>query len=188
MSSLTILDYDDTLLCSTHVKINKASDSEALVALAASVIALLRRILSYGKVVIVSNGEAAWIRDSLTKYLPSVIPLLDGVPIISARDLYERFYPNAPTCWKYYTIERLLGQTQAQNIISFGDSAVEREVVRTLGRRRPGSLTKSVKFASSPSPEQLRRQLELVTERFAYIHDHTSDLDLQLTLVKSSAL
>jgi hypothetical protein len=42
--------------------------------------------------------------------------------------------------------------------------------------------TKSVKFAERPSMEQLRRQIELVTNCFQYIHNHEGDLDLQLTV------
>lgn len=42
--------------------------------------------------------------------------------------------------------------------------------------------TKSVKFAERPSVEQLRRQVELVSNCFHYIHTHDGDLDLQLTV------
>ena len=40
--------------------------------------------------------------------------------------------------------------------------------------------TKSVKFAERPSMEQLRRQVELVTNCFQYIYLHEGDLDLQV--------
>ena len=46
----------------------------------------------------------------------------------------------------------------------------------------PNTRTKSVKFAERPSMEQLRRQIELVTNCFQYIHNHEGDLDLQLTV------
>jgi len=67
-------------------------------------------------------------------------------------------------------------------VISFGDSHVEREAVRAVTRGLPTTKTKSVKFAEKPSMEQLRRQLELVTNCFQYIHSHDGDLDLQLTV------
>jgi len=44
------------------------------------------------------------------------------------------------------------------------------------------SRTKSVKFAERPTLEQLRRQIELVSNCFHYIHTHDGDLDLQLTV------
>jgi hypothetical protein len=67
-------------------------------------------------------------------------------------------------------------------VISFGDSHVEREAVRAVTRGLPNTKTKSVKFAEKPSMEQLRRQLELVTNCFQYIFGHEGDLDLQLTV------
>jgi len=54
--------------------------------------------------------------------------------------------------------------------------------VRAVTRGLPNTKTKSVKFAEKPSMEQLRRQLELVTNCFQYIHSHEGDLDLQLTV------
>jgi len=47
--------------------------------------------------------------------------------------------------------------------------------------------TKSVKFAERPSMEQLRRQIELVTNCFGYIFSHEGDLDLQLTVTVNGA-
>lgn len=49
-------------------------------------------------------------------------------------------------------------------------------------RGLPNAKTKSVKFAERPSMEQLRRQIELVTNCFSYIFSHDGDLDLQLTI------
>jgi len=59
---------------------------------------------------------------------------------------------------------------------------VEREAVRAVTRGFPNTRCKSVKFAERPSMEQLRRQIELVTNCFQYIHHHDGDLDLQLTV------
>ena len=69
-----------------------------------------------------------------------------------------------------------------RNIISFGDSQVEREAVRLVTRGLPNTRTKSVKFAEKPSMEQLRRQIELVTNCFSYIFKYDGDLDLELTV------
>jgi hypothetical protein len=73
-----------------------------------------------------------------------------------------------------------------KNVISFGDSHVEREAVRAVTRSMAMTRCKSVKFAERPSTEQLRRQLELVTNCFHYIHHHDGDLDLQLTVTVNS--
>jgi hypothetical protein len=74
-----------------------------------------------------------------------------------------------------------------KNVLSFGDSHVEREAVRACTRGMLNTRTKSVKFAERPSMEQLRRQIELVTNCFQYIHNHEGDLDLQLTVTVNGA-
>ena len=88
---------------------------------------------------------------------------------------------------RYYAFQDKLAPSFAEpkrqkNIISFGDSHVEREAVRAVTRGFPNTRCKSVKFAERPSMEQLRRQIELVTNCFQYIHHHDGDLDLQLTV------
>jgi len=113
--------------------------------------------------------------------------LLNRVSILSARSTYESRYPDAPLKWKYYAFQEKLAPSfsepkRAKNILSFGDSHVEREAIRAVTRGFPNTRCKSVKFAERPSMEQLRRQIELVTNCFQYIHHHDGDLDLQLTV------
>jgi len=143
--------------------------------------------MQYGEVHVITNAETGWVQLSAQKFIPSVVPLLQRVKVVSARSTYEQTFPDSPLKWKYYAMhEKLSGlfqQTNVEkNIISFGDSHVEREAVRAVTRGATQTLTKSVKFAERPSMEQLRRQIELVTNCFAYIHNHQGDLDLQLTV------
>jgi len=93
-------------------------------------------------------------------------------------------FPDSPVKWKFCAFqEKLFSENKSpKNVISFGDSHVEREAVRAVTRGLPNTKTKSVKFAEKPSMEQLRRQLELVTNCFQYIFGHEGDLDLQLTV------
>jgi hypothetical protein len=143
----------------------------------------------YGDVHVVTNAETGWVQLSAKKFLPGVLPLLDEVSVLSARSAYEAMFPESPLKWKFYAFREKLGElftkAHAKNIISFGDSHVEREAVRAVTRGLPNTKTKSVKFAEKPSMEQLRRQLELVTNCFQYIHSHDGDLDLQLTVTKT---
>lgn len=178
-------------------------------ALEQCVCAVLRLALTYGHVNIVTNAETGWVELSAQKFMPAVVPLLSRVTVVSARSTYESAHPDAPLKWKFYAFhERLssvfgasalvagdssigdafsssMAATIAavqKNIVSFGDSHVEREAIRAVTRGVSSCRTKSVKFAERPTPEQLRRQLELVTTCFGYIHNHAGDLDLQLTV------
>jgi hypothetical protein len=192
--TVIFVDWDDTLLCSSFlsgagyrldsVMEGTSTLDKELKDLEASVISLLRLAMSFGDVHVVTNAETGWVQLSAKKFLPGVVPLLDRVKVLSARSTYESMFPDSPIKWKYCAFqERLNADSKSpKNVISFGDSHVEREAIRAVTRGLSNTKTKSVKFAEKPSMEQLRRQLELVVNCFQYIHGHESDLDLQLTV------
>jgi len=180
------------------------SDAAQLRSQEQCVVALLTLALSYGTVNIVTNAETGWVELSAQKFMPAVLPLLSRVNVLSARSTFEPAYPEAPLKWKYYAFHERLRSVfgdgcmdaraaeadiaslptgdMKKNIVSFGDSHVEREAIRAVTRGVPGWRCKSVKFAERPTVEQLRRQLELVSNCFHYIATHAADLDLQLTV------
>jgi len=195
--TIIIFDWDDTLLASSFLSSkgyrldtekSKIVDVEdGLRELEQSIVGVLNLALQYGDVHIVTNAETGWVQLSAAKFIPAVVPLLSRVSVLSARSTYEGRYPDAPLKWKYYAFQDKLAPSFSEpkrhkNIISFGDSHVEREAVRAVTRGFPNTRCKSVKFAERPSMEQLRRQIELVTNCFQYIHHHEGDLDLQLTV------
>jgi hypothetical protein len=192
-----IFDWDDTLLASSFLSgkgykldssLEKTPEIDSqLRDLEHSVITVLNLALSYGNVHIITNAETGWVQLSAQKFIPGVVPLLNKVKVISARSTFEGMFPESPLKWKFYAFQEKLSKSFSEmktekNIISFGDSHVEREAVRAVTRGWPKTRTKSVKFAERPSMEQLRRQIELVTNCFQYIHSHDGDLDLQLTV------
>jgi hypothetical protein len=195
--SVIFWDWDDTLLCSSFLSnegFRLDTDAERteemvllLKELEASVISVLKLSMTYGEVHVVTNAETGWVQLSAQKFIPGVVPLLSKVRVLSARSTYEGMFPESPLKWKFYAFQEKLSKTfedveAEKNIISFGDSHVEREAVRAVTRGLPRTRTKSVKFAERPSVEQLQRQIELVTNCFQYIHDHEGDLDLCMSL------
>jgi len=195
--TVIIFDWDDTLLASSFLSsrgLRLDSDSSKLTELDSglreleqSVISVLTLALQYGSVNVITNAENGWVQLSAQKFIPAVVPILNKVNILSARSTFESRYPESPLKWKFYAFQERLQPVfneakKLKNILSFGDSHVEREAVRAVTRGAPNTRTKSVKFAERPSMEQLRRQIELVTNCFQYIHNHEGDLDLQLTV------
>jgi len=200
--TVIIFDWDDTLLASsflsqhgyrldTDMPPNAEIDAH-LRELEVAVSTLLNHALAFGHVNIVTNAETGWVQLSAQKFLPGVVPYLSRVNVLSARSTFEVHHPDAPLKWKYFAFQEklttvfgasaLASHERRKNVISFGDSHVEREACRAVTRGMPNTRTKSVKFAERPSMEQLRRQIELVTNCFQYIHSHDGDLDLQLTV------
>jgi len=192
--AVIIFDWDDTLLSSSFLSSKgyrldtvmppcEEVDTQ-LKQLESSVIALLTLALKFGDVNIVTNAEHGWVQLSAQKYLPGVVPLLSQVTVISARSTYEQMFPEAPLQWKLQAFRsRMTTESEKeQHIISFGDSHVEREAVRTVTRGLSNIATKSIKFAERPTADQLRRQLDLVHSCFSCIYTHKGDLDLMLTI------
>lgn len=199
--SVIVFDWDDTLLSSTFLSARQlrldsdplrvAEYAQPLRELESAVIAVITQALTCGEVHIITNAETGWVQLSAQKFIPAVLPILQRVSILSARSTYETRYPDSPLKWKFYGFQEKLANLfteskKLKNILSFGDSHVEREAVRAVTRGFPNTRCKSVKFAERPTLEQLRRQLELVTNCFHYIHNHDGDLDLQLTVTINS--
>jgi hypothetical protein len=209
--TVIIFDWDDTLLASSFLSGKgyrldspiRKDDSEVddqLRDLERSVVNVLSMALSFASAVhIITNAETGWVQLSAQRFLPAVIPLLGKVKVISARSTYESMFPDAPFKWKLQAMQEKL-QTQfggsscnidskgERHVISFGDSHVEREAVRTATRAFNNTRTKSIKFAERPSLEQLRRQLDLIASCFFYITSHSGDLDLQLTVTTTAPM
>jgi hypothetical protein len=196
--TVIVFDWDDTLLCSTFLSsrgIRLDSDksrliehSAALRELEQAILTVLTQALQYGQVHVITNAETGWVELSCQKFIPAVLPMLSKLQIISARSTFESRYPDSPLKWKFYAFQERLAPLFAENVqkmknvLSFGDSHVEREAVRAVTRGYPNTRCKSVKFAERPTIEQLRRQLELLNNCMTYIHNHAGDLDLQLTV------
>lgn len=206
--TVIVFDWDDTLLASSFLssrgyrldtEMEKTPEHEAVEAqlkeLENAVTSLLNLALTYGAVHIVTNAETGWVELSAQKFMPGLVPLLSKVSVLSARSTFEPMHPDSPLKWKYFAFHDKLsvhyggeykGTGGKKNVISFGDSHVEREAVRAVTRSMTHTRCKSVKFAERPSTEQLRRQIELVSNCFGYIHSHDGDLDLQLTVTVNS--
>lgn len=195
--TIIFLDWDDTLLCSSVLSgqgIRLDSDMDHAVELlpqldelSESVINVLNTALSYGEVHIVTNGETGWVQLSAQKFLPSVVPMLEKVRVLSARSAFESMFPDSPMKWKFHAFQESLADLYTdsncvKNVLSFGDSHAEREAIRAVTRGLPNTRTKSIKFAERPTIEQLQRQLELVGNCFQYINNHEEDLDLCMSL------
>lgn len=196
--TVIIFDWDDTLLASSFLsakgyRLDNAMTrcpevDEQLKLLEKSVVSVITQALQHGEVHVITNAETGWVQLSAKKFIPGVLPILEQVKIVSARSTYEKQHPEAPLKWKECAFQDNLAQhfseydPSVKNIISFGDSHVEREAVRNVSKCFSNAKTKSVKFAERPSMEQLRRQIDLITNCFQYIYSYDGDLDLMLTI------
>lgn len=203
--TVIIFDWDDTLLASSFLASKghrldtdtPLSDDvkQHLEQLDAAVSSILQAAMQYGEVHVVTNAETGWVQLSAQKWLPGVVPLLAKLNIISARSTFEEKFPGSPFKWKFHAMQgalqgihgRVMEHEDEHNgkhvhVISLGDSHVEREAARAVTSELKRIRTKTIKFPEHPTAEQLRRQLELVSNSLQYICSHDGDLDLMLTI------
>jgi hypothetical protein len=203
-NTLTIFDWDDTLLCTTFLQVNgiatrldSAPDSikEYLSSLGSRVRRLLELSIAAGQVLIITNASTGWVQETAAAYLPEVEPLLAKVNIISARDAYEHKFPGQMHMWKkaaFLELQSRFDMKSVTSLIALGDSDFEMEAAHALGsalgsagdEQEPSPkmgrvLVKTVKFRQQPSPQELHKQIELVLQKFTKIVSSNNALTIQ---------
>merc|ERR1719265_2185252 len=113
--TLLIFDWDDTLLPSTWVQgqglrlddesVVTEAQREQLDQMAKLNIETLRVAKENGCVVLVTNAERGWIELSCKKFMPELLPSLEGVSCTSARTTYECAEAPSPLDWKVKAFE-----------------------------------------------------------------------------------
>eukprot|EP00448_Togula_jolla_P035117 CAMPEP_0170634350 /NCGR_PEP_ID=MMETSP0224-20130122/36548_1 /TAXON_ID=285029 /ORGANISM="Togula jolla, Strain CCCM 725" /LENGTH=254 /DNA_ID=CAMNT_0010963591 /DNA_START=36 /DNA_END=800 /DNA_ORIENTATION=+ len=193
--TILIFDWDDTVLPSTWIQeqglrldndsVPTAEQKAQLETMAEYAAQSLNTAKRHGKVVLVTNAEEGWIELSCNKFMPSLCSTLLDVKILSARSTYEQQGLTSPFEWKYLAFEseinsfyEMFSNDQRKNVISFGDSAHEREALIRVTERMPNCCTKSLKFVERPEVEQLLKEHELISGCFRHIVNHDGNLDL----------
>jgi len=167
-NTVVLLDWDDTLLCSTAVRIDQWGVDQ-LQDLEIAIEAILRTAMSLGETIIVTNGGATWVQDSARRFLPGVVPILSQIRVVSARALYEDRYPGDPFMWKHAAFEHLLTKERhfsaGVNLVAVGDQFPEIDAAWRVAELIGGSsLVKTVKLQEAPSVPELIGQLSRIEQ------------------------
>jgi len=193
--TILIFDWDDTVLPSTWIQEQglrlddesvPTEDQQARLRLMAeSAMNTLRIAKRHGKVVLVTNAERGWIELSCQKFMPVLYPSLENVKILSARSTYEHPGVTSPFEWKYLAFESEINKfydmyppDRMKNVVSFGDSAHEREALIRVTENMPSCRTKSLKFVERPELEQLLKEHELIGDCIRHVVNFDGNLDL----------
>lgn len=189
--TLIIFDWDDTLVCTSYMNMYGQAGLHSLSEMTRRTMKaiedydykLLELALSLGRTFIITNAIGGWVEGSATAWAPSLLPLLQRVNVVSARSRYEAEYPHDVKKWKAETFLEIRRQLDSQvitNLISLGDSEYEMEATQAMGKEFQNATIKLVKFTQHPSPEELLKQLELVTEEFERIVGNAKNLRVRL--------
>mmetsp|Transcript_40408 Transcript_40408/g.114754 ORF Transcript_40408/g.114754 Transcript_40408/m.114754 type:complete len:293 (+) Transcript_40408:142-1020(+) len=170
-----LFDWDDTLLCSSALRLAPPS-MDVLRQIEAAAESLLLTAMSMGETLIVTNGTESWVPDSAARFLPGLLRTLSNVTTVSARSRYEHLHPEDPFAWKREAFRDLLSEQKYEesspasllsdygasdmNLIVIGDSWYEMEAARsTLSLPCAPACVKTVKFKEAPTVLELLGQL-----------------------------
>jgi len=163
--AVIIFDWDDTLLCTTALGKSGCSRQQ-LADLEDVVEAILRTAMSLAETMIITNGQSMWVEESASRYLPRVLPTISKLRVVSARHLFESWYPEDPCKWKeaafkyYLTEESSACLPPDLNLIAIGDQLPELRAAHTIANSlgHPAKA-KTVRFKTQPSLAELVGQL-----------------------------
>lgn len=173
---VVIFDWDDTLLCTTYLRKKDENghcvDEDVLRELANRAQTLLEMAISSGQTYIITNAMTGWVEYSAAKWVPSLLPILRKVSVISARDKFEAAFPDNVGQWKiqaFLEVQRQLEWTPITNLVALGDSHFEMEAARIMGGEFHEGLVKTVKFRPEPHLDEHLKQLDLVSNNLERI-------------------
>merc|ERR1719422_799617 len=163
-NTVIIFDWDDTLLCSSAIHHHRWCRRE-MRKLERYVKRALRAAMRLGETLIVTNGNATWVEDSVRKYMPGLLPLLARVSVVSARASFENQYPGDPFMWKRAAFEHLLTKARhfpaapGLNLVVFGDQFPEIDAAHYVAWLRGDSteLKAACPDGDSGAPHDLPR-------------------------------
>jgi len=177
--TLCILDWDDTLLCTSFIEdVRQAGGGRSsklrgqLRRLGQAAAALLELALQSGPTFIVTNALEGWVESSAADYLPELLPLLPSLQVISARSLYEARFPGQFARWKrcaFFEVRKTVPPHVLVNLVVLGDSRFEISAGVSVGRTFSNTTVKAIKFKEEPTVGELHSQLLFVARRFAEI-------------------
>jgi len=108
--TVIIFDWDDTILCTSFINPTGTFNPrqkilpavmEHLRVLEVCAKKILEMSIAFGKTYIITNAGEGWVQYSAEKFMPSVVPLLSKIKIISARAQYEHLYKDYSK-WKIH--------------------------------------------------------------------------------------
>lgn len=189
VQEIVILDWDDTLLCTSYlgrVGLVNLPDKvvEALKVLDEKVRDLLEMATNLGKTFIVTNANPGWVTSTGMVFLPKSYDIIkEKVEVVSAREQFGGEYPDDTYKWKieaFMELRKKFEEDVEANIVCVGDSRQEMEAARCLGEQFERAVVKTVKFKSSPGVQDIIKQVGLLNEKFAYIISSKTNLTIRL--------
>jgi len=189
------IDWDDTCLASSHLRINGFNTRVNPFPLQR----LLLEAAQLGRVVIVTNGTEGWVQESCNWFMPTLMPLISQLTVVSAQERYGYMFPSKPIEWKRRTFRDVLDAEtrplgRIRNLISIGDGLAEQMAAHAMRAypdtifNNPVNVVKVIKLLEFPSLENLVQQQLALHDMLKAIVNHPTSLDMTANLTYVSGL
>lgn len=181
-NTLFILDWDDTLFPTTwasrnNINLVNNNDRQQYVVhfqeLDRILSSFLKNISQYGKIVIVTNAMADWVKIS-SIVIPKTYNIIKKLNIVSARGLFSPYTKNMMD-WKKMAFQMVIKQEykkkNVMNIISIGDAEYEHQALVELTKSNFDKIKylKSFRLIKNPSHDQLIDQLNVLNASIPHL-------------------
>ena len=169
-----ILDWDDTLMCTSFIfsRTKSLSDEEKniITNLGKIVSIFLKECLKYGNIIIMTNSSEKWLKKTALSYLKIEKDIIENIKILSTRD---RYYKKGiePTKWKELALEEILMKygDKIKNLICGSDSENDIEVFKNISKKNVDINISTIKFKTKPSPSIMIKEIEYLNKRLCQI-------------------
>jgi len=194
--TIIIWDWDDTLMCTNDIfsqgyakevthGIAQTNGGGPISELEGLIEKCLTTSMSLGETFIVTNADEAWLWDTARRFAPHCLPLLSQVPILSAKDKYQKRLPDDPFAWKRETFNEIFSSRchpHGMNLIVLGDSDCEIQAAWTATRQMPADSlrVKTIKFKEEPTCDELFNQQNMMVRELAAIVVEEKDINRNL--------
>ena len=180
-NTILIFDWDDTLFPTSWLQSNEIRQGNITKDVAIQLedldnicIQFLKHAQNLGRIVIVTNSINDWVKISSKLFMTRVHDFISEIDVISARSKFR----NLPIkeC-KVQTFKELIDD-DILNILSFGDTSNDRDALFLATKDQTGIYSKSVKFLQTPTIDELKTQLILLTDSIDKLWENNKNLDL----------
>lgn len=196
--NIILFDWDDTLFPTTWAIMNEIKITSnknhihkmynMFKILDETILSLFEKINKTSKIIIVTNAITKWVHLTARYLIKSYEFMIKFINIISARDLYQREFPNEIYVWKDKVFNKEIlrftkNSKKINSIISIGDADYEYKALigvhYTLKSEEKIKYFKSIKFQQKVDMETMTDQLRLLESDIENIINLNRHLDLK---------
>ena len=186
--SLFILDWDDTLFCTSEILpiqdyplMFNTNLKIKLKLLSNSILTLFNEIQKYGAFIIVTNADSGWIETSSFSYMPDVYNFikLHNIYIIPTNSENKFIIDSKQKTFQNFINLILENYSYKIDIINIGDSLIERHALLNLNNDKI-RFKKNIKFIDRPSIDNLIKEIDITRTKIKEIFDYNENIDLQI--------